>query len=188
MGLVAQAMIDAVAFREKLGSPVLLKLLDYWQTVRGGRLMPTWSDIKPEEIAIVLPHIWAWRITDQDVAQLRLVGESIYQAMSRDLRGKTPEDLYPAEAGAEIRARLLKVARLPTCSHTVGDVFHGPTRIATGERLALPYSDGRGGLGVIGVSKLEPIQDPETGRPMQINPKAFFTLVGEEAFLRLAGD
>lgn len=178
-------MIDAVAFRGKVGSPVLLKLLDYWQSVREGRLMPNWSDIKPEEIAPVLPHIWAWRITDQDEPQLRLVGEAIYQAMSRDLRGKVPEDLYPAPAATEIRTRLVKIARVPTGSHTSGDVFHGPVHIATGERLALPYADGRGGLGVIGVSKMAPIQDPETGRPVQINPRAFFTLVGEETFLRL---
>ena len=165
---------------------MLLKLLDYWQSLREGRLMPNWSDIKPEEIAPVLPHIWAWRINSQDEPKLRLVGEAIYQAMSRDLRGKAPEDLYPPPAAAEIRARLMKIARLPTGSYTAGDVFHGPTHIATGERLALPYADAQGGLGVIGVSKFVPIQDPETGRPMQVPSQAFFTLVGEETFLRLA--
>ncbi|HEV2674447.1 MAG TPA: PAS domain-containing protein [Aliidongia sp.] len=179
-------MIDRESFREKIRSPILRKLLDYWDDVRGERLMPNWSDIKPEEIAAVLPHIWAWHITAADEARLRLVGESIYQAMSRDLRGARPTDLYPSPTGAEIQQRLLKVARLPTCSYTVGDVFHGPLQIGTGDRLALPYADGRGGLGVIGASKLEPAKDPNTGKPMEINPKAFFVLAGEEFLLRLA--
>ena len=179
-------MIEAGEFREKLGTPVLLRLFDYWQSVRGERPMPNWSDIKPEEIAIVLPHIWAWRVTGPEEVRLRLVGESIYQAMSRDLRGKTPEDLYPLPAGAEIRERLLKVAYLPAGNFTSGDVFHGPEKIGVGARLALPYADGRGGLGIIGASTLAPLEDPETKQPRLINPKAFFVLVGAESFLRLA--
>lgn len=178
-------MIEAGEFRDQLQAPALLKLLDYWQSVRGQRPMPNWSDIKPEEMAIVLPHVWAWRVTEAAEVQLRLVGESIYQALSRNLRGKTPEDLYPAPAGSEIRARLLKVARTPAGNATVGDVFHDSEKIGTGERLSLPYADGRGGLGVIGASILKPMLDPATGLPRLINPKAFFVLLGEETWLRL---
>lgn len=181
-------MIEAGEFRDRFQAPALLKLFDYWQSVRGARPMPNWSDIKPEEMAVVLPHIWVWRVTGADEVRLRLVGESIYQAMSRDLRGKTPEDLYPAAVGGEIRARLLKVARLPAGNATVGDVFHDTEKIGTGARLALPYADGRGGLGVIGASILVPLSDPATGQPRLVNPKAFFTLVGTESWLRLAPD
>jgi hypothetical protein len=178
-------MIEAGEFRKQLGSPVLLKLFDYWQGVRGDRLMPKWSDIKPEEIAIVLPHIWAWRITGDDDIRLRLMGETVYQALSRDVRGKTPEDLYPMPASAEIRTRLLQVGRLPTCSFTSGDLLHGSEKIGTGRRLALPYSDGERGIGIIGASTIVPQEDPKTGLPRPINPKAFFVLVGEESFMRL---
>ncbi|MDB5358962.1 MAG: hypothetical protein JWO51_259 [Rhodospirillales bacterium] len=185
--MTGHSMIEAGEFRDRLQAPALLKLFDYWQSVRGARPMPTWSDIKPENMAIVLPHIWVWRVSDADEVQLRLVGESIYQALSRDLRGKTPEDLYPASISAEIRTRLLKVARLPAGNLTVGDVFHDREKIGTGERLALPYADSRG-RGVIGASVLAPLRDPATGQPRLINPKAFFTLVGAEAWLPLVPD
>jgi len=181
-------MIEAGEFRDQLQAPALLKLFDYWQSVRGPRPMPNWSDIRPEEMAIVLPHVWVWRVTEAGDVQLRLVGESIYQALSRDLRGKTPEDLYPAPAGGEIRARVLKVARMPAGNATVGDVFHDCEKIGTGERLSLPYADGRGGLGVIGASTLKPVPDPTTGQARLINPKAFFTLIGPDTWLRLVPD
>lgn len=181
-------MIDAGEFRATLRAPPLLKLFDYWQSVRGPRSMPLWSDLKPEEMAIVLPHIWAWRVGDGDIVRLRLVGESIYQALSRDLRGKTPEDLHPPPAGAEIRDRLLRVAREPACNVTVGGIFHDAGQIGNGERLALPYADRDGGLGVIGASVMVPLKDPRTGLPRLVNPKAFFVLVGDETWLPLASD
>jgi hypothetical protein len=179
-------MNDADAFRRGLTSPVQSTLFDYWQHLRGDRLMPAWSDIRPEEIAIVLPHIWVWRVTGANEVRLRLVGESIYQALSRNLRGKMPEDLYPAPFGARISERLLTVARTPVCSYTTGAIFHGPDKIGDGDRLALPYSDKEGGLGVIGASTLSPLIDPDTGQPQFVNPKAFFNLVGDETLLRLA--
>ncbi len=181
-------MIEAGEFRDQLRAPALLKLFDYWQSLRGRRPMPNWSDIKPEDMAIVLPHVWVWRVTGPGEVQLRFVGESIYQALSRDLRGKTPEDLYPAPAASEIRARVLKVARLPAGAAAQGDVFHEAEKIGTGERLSLPYADGGGGLGVIGASLLKPMLDPATGQARLINPKAFFTLVGTDIWLRLVPD
>jgi hypothetical protein len=179
-------MIEAGEFRDQFQAPALLKLFDYWQSVRGRRPMPNWSDIKPEDMAIVLPHVWVWRISATGEVRLRLVGESIYQAMSRDLRGKTPEDLHPSPTGGDIRARLLRVARTPAGNATVGDVFDDDEKIGTAERLSLPYCDGGGGLGVIGASILRPVTDPATGWPRMINPKGFFNLLGEETWLRLA--
>jgi len=178
-------MTDADDFRAKLQAPPLLKLFDYWQSLRVGRTMPLWSDIKPENMAIALPHVWAWRVSEADGVRLRLVGESIYQAMSRDLRGKTPEELHPYPTGAQIRDRLLKVARLPAANATVGDIFHDAEQIGTGARVSLPYADGNGGLGVIGASVLVPLPDPATGQPRLVNPKAFFVLRGEETWLPL---
>ena len=181
-------MTDADEFRATLQLPPLLKLYDYWQSLRLGRTMPLWSDIKPENMAIVLPHVWAWRVGAGDVVRLRLVGESIYQAMSRDLRGKTPEELHPNPTGVQIRDRLLKVARLPAANSTVGDIFHDTEQIGTGARVSLPYADRDGGLGVIGASVLVPLMDPATGQPRLVNPKAFFVLRGEETWLPLSPD
>jgi hypothetical protein len=178
-------MIGPGEFRETLQAPVLLTFYDYWQRLRGERAMPTWSDLKPEEMPSVLPYIWAWRVIEAENIRLRLMGETIYQAMTRTVRDKTPEDLYPAATAAEIRGRLLRVVRTPAGSGTIGRVLYDGEEIGTGERLALPYSDGRGGIGVIGVSILHPATDPVTGEPRPINPKAFFVLVGTETWLRL---
>ncbi|GGF08993.1 hypothetical protein GCM10011611_13080 [Aliidongia dinghuensis] len=178
-------MIDASTFRAALATPELIRLFDYWQALRGTRPMPLWSDIRPEEIAPVLPRIWAWRLGADDDLRLRLVGEQVLAILRRNVRGKTPEDLYaPAEAAA-IRARLIKVARVPTCSHTAGDIFHGAHRVGTGERLALPYAEARGGFGIIGASKATLDPDPESGLERPFDPQALYTLVGPEYFLRI---
>lgn len=178
-------MIDAGAFRAVLCTPELIQLFDYWQTLRGDRPMPNWSDIRPEQIAPVLPRIWAWRLGDGDALRLRLVGEKILEVMKRNVKGKTPEDLYPAAEAASIRARLLKVARLPTCSCTIGDIFDGAEKVGTGERLALPYAEPGGGRGIIGASKATLFVDPATGIEAPFNPKALYTLVGTEYYMTI---
>ncbi|HEV2678626.1 MAG TPA: PAS domain-containing protein [Aliidongia sp.] len=181
-------MIEAGEFRATLRTPELIQLFDYWQTIRGGRLMPRWSDIRPEEIAPVLPRVWAWRVTVDGDLQLRLVGEKILEVLRRNVRGQAPEDLYPADEAADIRHRLLKVAQLPTCSVTSGDIFDAGEKVGTGERLALPYADVHGGLGIIGASKAKLNPDPATGIEMPFKPKALYTLVGTEYYMKIDGE
>jgi len=171
-------------FRAKLRSAVLIQLFDYWQTIRGSRQMPKWSDIKPEEIGPVLPQIWAWRLDEYGEPRIRLVGEKILEVISRNIRGSTPNDLYPPPEAMNIRKRIEKVTSVPTCSFTEGEVFHLAAMIGTGERLALPYSDGNGRMGVIGASHVTLASDA-VGKPFRFNPKALYRLVGNECFMRL---
>ncbi|HLZ67700.1 MAG TPA: PAS domain-containing protein [Aliidongia sp.] len=178
-------MIAVDEFRAKLRSAVLVQLFDYWQTIRGGRLMPPWSAIKPEEIAPVLPRIWVWRLDERGEPRIRLVGESILEVTSRNIRDSTPDDLYPPAEAADIRSRILKVTGMPTCSFTDGEVFDRATRVGSGERLALPYLDDRGALGVIGASHVRMATDAD-GKPIRFNPKALYRLEGAEYFMRLA--
>jgi hypothetical protein len=178
-------MIPADAFRAQLRAAPLIKLFDYWQTLRGDRAMPSWSDIRPEEIPTVLPQIWAWRLRGNDEPRIRLVGERILAFTSRNVREKSPEDLYPPAEAASIRARIVKVAKTPTCSFTLGQVFFDKASVGFGERLALPYSDSDGGLGVIGASNLVAALDPETGKPISFKPKTLYYLEGDEYFMAL---
>jgi hypothetical protein len=180
------AEIDPGEFRAALNAPELLTLFDYWQDIRGPRPMPLWSDIRAEEIAPALPRVWAWRLTADGDLRLRLIGEKVLEVMRRNVRGKTPEDLYPPAEAAEIRARLLMVAQRPTCSYTAGDIFdEAGERAGTGERLALPYADGTGGLGIIGASKAKPAPDPLTGIEAAFNPKGLYTLAGPEYLMKI---
>jgi hypothetical protein len=178
-------MLPADQFRNKLQAPALTALFDYWQRVRGDRPMPHWSDIKPEEIAKVLPHIWAWRIDEDGSPRLRLVGEQIVEILSRNIRGSMPEDLYPAEEAAAIRARILKVATAPVGNFTIGGLFDGTVNVGLGERLALPYADGQGGRGAIGASRATMGRDLRTGKQIPFKPKALYRLDGTEYLMRI---
>lgn len=177
-------MIPADAFRAQLRAAPLIKLFDYWQRIRGRRLMPSWSDIRPEEMPSVLPQIWAWRL-DGDEPRIRLVGERILEVISRNVRQKSPEELYPAPQAAAIRARILKVARTPTCSFTIGKVLDGKVEVGLGERLTLPYADADGRLGVIGASNLAAALDARTGLPISFKPMTLYYLEGDEYFMKL---
>jgi hypothetical protein len=178
-------MIPAASFRAQLRAAPLIQLFDYWQCIRGRRLMPSWSDIRPEEIASVLPQIWAWRLDDGDEPRIRLVGERILEVIRRNVRQKSAEDLYPAPQAAAIRARILKVAKTPTCSFTIGKVFDGKIEVGLGERLTLPYADTGGRLGVIGASNLAATLDAVTGLPISFRPTALYYLEGDEVFMEL---
>jgi hypothetical protein len=179
-------MIDPGEFRARLQAPEAVRLFDYWQALRGERPMPLWSDIRPEEIAPVLPRVWAWRLSGDGDLRLRLIGEKVLEVMQRNVRGKTPEDLYPSDEAASIRARLLMVAQRPTCSYTVGEIFDETgAHAGTGERLALPYADTNGGLGIIGASKARPAPDPVTGIEAPFNPKGLYSLVGPEYLMTI---
>jgi hypothetical protein len=184
-------MLSADEFRSKFQSPVLTQLFDYWQGLRGSRPMPAWSEIRPEEIAPVLPHIWAWRIDAEGAPRVRLAGEQIVGILKRNVRGHTPEDLYPPDEAAAIRARIHMVTTEPVGSVSIGSLYRIDVDVdidvdvGIGERLALPYADGHGGRGVIGASRATMGLDPETGKIIPFNPRALYRLEGTEYLMRI---
>jgi hypothetical protein len=172
--------VTLAEFRQRIADQRLLRFFDYWLRIRGDRLMPGWEDIRPEEIASLLPNVWAWQIDKDGQPRVRLVGEKIAQMFATVTKGKTLFDLYPPNYAGDILAEFKRITSEPACSHLIGKLEDADLPIGTGERLALPYGAGeRLVTGIIGISYHQ-----RTG-PIYTSLATFSKLTGEMHFLSL---
>jgi hypothetical protein len=166
-------------FRRRIVDERIVRFFDYWQQIRGQRLMPAWEHIRPEEIAPLLPNVWAWRIDPDGQPHLRLAGEGIAQSFTAT-KGKTLFDLYPQDYAQRILAEFTRVVREPACSHVIGRLEEADMPVGSGERLALPYgAEERDTLGIIGISY------HQRKGPIYTTRSSFSKLIGETQFLDL---
>jgi hypothetical protein len=82
----------------------LKALYEYWDTVRGGRVMPARADIDPAKIPRLLPHIIMYTVaTDYTI---RLVGEEIVRFTGRNATG-SPVASTMSLRSAEMMTKIL---------------------------------------------------------------------------------
>ncbi|HWK43544.1 MAG TPA: PAS domain-containing protein [Stellaceae bacterium] len=170
-------------FRGLLGHPRLIALFEYWSRIRVDRVMPEWRDIRPEEIAAILPYIWAWQLDSVGEPRVRLVGENIASMIRVSTKGKSLFELYPEDYATELRAEFRDILDGPAGCHTMGKFrTEGVEGMegSTGERLALPYGKADGSArGIIGVSyypKMEMIYRSPTKFSRLSGPRHFLPL------------
>jgi len=89
--------------RADLRSPMLRRLVDYWDGLRGERSMPARSQLRPEEMAFALAQImlvdihWPSAVTEASdpTFRFRLVGSRIEATGHRGLTGRWAHELQP---------------------------------------------------------------------------------------------
>ncbi len=89
--------------REELRSPMLRRLVGYWDVLRGDRPMPARCQLKPEEMAFALAQImlvdihWPSAVTEASdpTFRFRLVGSRIEATGHRGLTGRWAHELQP---------------------------------------------------------------------------------------------
>jgi hypothetical protein len=173
--------MEAAEFRLLVRDKRLATLFDYWLRIRGARPMPDWADIRAEELAAILPHIWVWQTDDTGQPRLRIVGETIMQIMEYNLKGKTPGDIYHRDQAQPVLDRLTRVMTEPSCAHSMGTVYSHEELIGVGERLSLPYFDGKiGRPGVIGASVID-----KTGSASASRASLIYSMSAEERYFSL---
>ncbi len=147
-----QHMLDT--FLDSIASPALKAVASHWLAARGDRLMPSWQQIKPSQIAPHLPILWAYRY-DRDTGQFtgRLAGDRITQGMGKSFRGVPLEKVHSGGALSWARERLMRGVGEPACYLSQGMLFRQAERIGRGERIGLPLADdGVHGDGILGAS------------------------------------
>src|SRR5581483_7312046 len=131
-------------FERAIVSPALKKIAQHWNSVRAGRRMPAWKDIKPAAIAPHLPIVWAYKYdAASDSFTGRLSGEKIAQIFGKNLRGLSMRDVYPPADYPRLFARVRRVVTEPAFHRNTGMVFRHVERLGIGERIIMPLaSDG----------------------------------------------
>lgn len=91
----------------------LLEVVDYWELVRGDRMMPKRDDIDPLRMSPhLLPHLELIDVDWQPNIRFRwrLIGTHVTTAVARDCTGKSFEELYLGKDFEQVSAPFAWVA------------------------------------------------------------------------------
>ncbi len=79
--------------------PILGRLLSYWESKRGGRMMPSRADIDPVELRGLVNHVMLYDVVEPGrLYPIRLVGQAIVDFVGVNNAGKLPQDTLPPAA------------------------------------------------------------------------------------------
>lgn len=100
-------------------SPALLALLQYWQSLCHGGMLPRRTDLDPLAIRSLLPHVYLidvlpTEIPDRWQFRVRLLGEKHVEVYGPGLVGRVIDDVFPAAVAAEFNRLYAAVARRRT--------------------------------------------------------------------------
>ncbi len=152
-------------FAASIVSPDLQCIARHWNTARGNRAMPGWSDLRPATIAAQLPLVWAYRYDAQAGEFIgRLAGDAIARIFGQEFRGTKLTELEAKIDVTFLSARFRKVIAGPMLFRSDGDVFHQTDRHGYGERIIMPLSDSGGAPdGIFGATRYETSYQPQKG-------------------------
>jgi hypothetical protein len=129
-------------FLATLRTQALIEVAEHWNAARGGRTMPAWRDIVPDEIRRHLPIVWAWRHDPGQGGLVgRLAGQAVIDVIGRQIRGRRIEECFAPESLPVIRERFDRVVEGPLLMRSAGPVYVTSGRHGAGERISMPLSD-----------------------------------------------
>ncbi len=168
-------------FHASIASYDLRQVAMHWDSVRCGRTVPAWKDIRPAAIVRQLPIVWSYTY-DAATGTFtgRLAGDVINQIFGRDLRGVALTDLKPQVDADYLGARFRKVVMDAALYRSDGAVFHQAERHGYGERIIMPLSDdGVTMNGIFGATQYQTELAATT--PSRSQSESWFPLVPQPA-------
>jgi len=129
---------------DQVHNPALKPLCEFWDEVRGDRLLPSTSDIDPSQIAYILKDIAILDVIDPMNILYRLAGTGIAERMGEDPTGNNLIEM----TAPDTRATVSKILHL-IVSHPVGAIASYENIYSTGKRsvvesLYLPLQKAEG--------------------------------------------
>jgi hypothetical protein len=150
----------SAGFFESILSDDLKMVAEHWRAVRGSRLMPGWSDIRPSAIVAQLPSVWSYKY-DPATGEFtgRLAGERIARIFGREFRGSPMARIQPAADFPWVYGMCKRIVSEPSFYRGTGLLYRHLNHFGTGERIIMPLSsDGIVADGILGATdyRLEP--------------------------------
>ena len=126
-------------------APALRELHLYWVTKRGLRIAPSRAEMRPEEIAPLLPYVYIVDIIDRPRRfRFRLVGTRIVEGYGEDVTGRFLDEVDLGDKGSAIQAEYEKTANEQAPTAGSWNFSKKDGRELDYEHLVLPLSsDGR---------------------------------------------
>lgn len=129
---------------EQVHNPALKPLCEFWDEVRGDRLLPNASDVDPSQIAYILKDIAILDVITEMNIQYRLAGTGIAERMGADPTGNNLIEMTAPETRATVSKILNLIVSHPVgCIATYENIYNTGKR-AVIESLYLPLQRGEG--------------------------------------------
>jgi len=121
--------------------PNIQALYAYWDRKRAGRSMPARADIRPVEIAGLMPQVFIVEAAGEGGEMIyRLFGTFLVALFGREMTGRPMAEGLPAEAAEESRARYRTVIRDRRPLYHQAPLCEPRNNYTEVERLILPLS------------------------------------------------
>ena len=90
-----------------LGDPRHIRLLDYWQARKGGRIAPCRGDIDPADLPELLPNMFIFKVLEEGGRDylLSLLGTALVSVLGRDFTGCRFDEMYTGESAKILRSQ-----------------------------------------------------------------------------------
>jgi hypothetical protein len=83
--------------------PILVRLFEYWQSKRRGRLMPSRADIDPTELRSLVEYVMLYDVVEPGrLYRVRLMGQAMVDFVGANNTGSFVGEALPPEAAARI--------------------------------------------------------------------------------------
>lgn len=129
---------------DQVHNPALKPLCEFWDEVRGDRLLPNASDVDPSQIAYILKDIAILDVITEMNIQYRLAGTGIAERMGADPTGNNLIEMTAPETRATVSKILNLIVSHPVgCIATYENIYNTGKR-AVIESLYLPLQRGEG--------------------------------------------
>lgn len=120
-------------------TPLLKRLLGYWEQSRGSRRMPRREDIDPSDIRTILKRVHLLDVLAPTTFRYRVYGSNVSNPDARDMTGLTTADYHDTAFGEMVTRHLADVVAeaTPICVHVRATLERMPYEYY---RLSLPLS------------------------------------------------
>ena len=152
--LTAGSADTVEGFIAGIESPALRDLAKHWSEARGGKPMPSWSDLSSSALSPHLKLLWGYQF-DRRKSEFtgRLAGTHIKRWLGPNFCNAKLSDIHPPHIVMEAHAFLAKVVTTPGVGLCSGRLFTIGGHTITGERLALPLATNETSAdGILGAS------------------------------------
>ena len=98
----AHNVISLDSARAKRQQPALMRVEEYWNAIRGSRLMPTRADIDPRDLQGVLSHTFVLERVAPGLAKFRVSGSHLTDLLGMETRGMPISAIFEPDARNEL--------------------------------------------------------------------------------------
>ena len=132
-------VISLDAVRAERAQPELARLEDYWETIRGNRLMPTRADVDPRDLTGLLSYTFVLERIAPGLAKFRVAGSHLTDLLGMEARGMPISAIFEPAARADLSDALEAVFSDPSVVQMSLDCRGGLARPAlTGGMIMMP--------------------------------------------------